>query len=514
MPYLEFSEGKQTPEDLISQASSLLASRQRIDMDIHVASENGHYSTVVALVNRRERVNQLLKDVFAFGEGQFVPNNAQIQRKSGEAEGGEEKSIVQDTAGVAWSEKYLFVKSSKFDRSTAHKFSKQRQKKLQKKGRTRRPVSAIPRRQNDLHNRNQQNGSKVVSKDFLNRQKRMNGINIGAVAGTDGVMQNAVTRAVHAPAMRKDKGIKLVRKHPGPADYNTRTEIGKGGFSIKSTSGRTRVTLRTEGGPADYILSEKLGKRGLGFSCCGTNLRLWFYGGCWCLGQEKHIQRRATRALCALYTKSDGVPLRNTSGKWFAHKGRKKNKAFSDPCKNAEIFIPEPNLTIKTKLSKGPTTIRVCGIVGFHSHFNGKYMQDATVGKINGKPVFRRVAALDICKKGPGPGDYDPIKKPAKQGPSVVFASRGPNEVGFPSNSPGPAAYYTRDRPLPSNGSFFGVGPRSPSNRVITPGPGDYNIDITSRHSPAPTFNTGTLQREPSVDNGTPGPGHYLRHSY
>ena len=71
-----------------------------------------------------------------------------------------------------------------------------------------------------------------------------------------------------------------------------------------------------------------------------------------------------------------------------------------------------------------------------------------------------------------------------------------------------------RDKPVPANGVSFGIGGRGKWGREGNPGPGEYDPDGIWRAGKGPLglMHTGSHQREPVHDNGTPGPGYYLRH--
>ena len=71
-----------------------------------------------------------------------------------------------------------------------------------------------------------------------------------------------------------------------------------------------------------------------------------------------------------------------------------------------------------------------------------------------------------------------------------------------------------RANPEPSHGVSFGIGNRGKWERGNSPGPGEYDPDGVWRNYKGPhgQMHTGSHQREPVFDNGTPGPGYYLRH--
>lgn len=684
--------GQQSPDDLIAQAASLLGARRRLEVDIKNASDNGEYARVVNLVKQRETLNQLLKDVFAFADGNLSADaaasghNTQEQRRSRPAHGqwwlddddelNQEPDARLDDDDDDLHDDDRESKNSAADRTLPQgkakparrnmgktkKTLKLRKKKTTsvatsnntprrpgqrgatssdnretRKGTTRksneaandrtvrRPVQKAQARPSTAAARStshtadaptdrsserpatahgaESSSSSSSKRAFARRtttktkakpkpkpqltetQKRIQqqrirqGYTFGVLANAEGLMQSAGAKSVHAPSIRKKNASpNIKRQAPGPGDYNIQSTIGKGGFSMRSDTGRSRIELRTEGGAADYDVWGKLGTGGLGFSRAGANLRLWYHDGTWCFGHAKHVVKAHTRAVCAVYVESS-VEAPTTIGgdaTWKSHKGRNRARAFGDRVKHPDEFVDIADVKVESKFGKrkkaapreansrsrsnslgndgsyhasnnssnrdgvngsgdeersqqsvatprtrskktrGPPSIIVSGFKGFHNLYNGEYIKDGASGKLNGRAVYRRVRGPGESQaKVPGPGEYNLWKDIAKNGKKAVICSRP--ETKHHTDSPGPSAYSVRDNPTPANGVFFGVGGRPKWARGgKQPGPGEYDPDGVWRSYKGPNglMHTGSHQREPARDDGTPGPGQYLRHFY
>eukprot|EP00750_Incisomonas_marina_P028041 INCI6351.1.p1 GENE.INCI6351.1~~INCI6351.1.p1 ORF type:complete len:740 (+),score=129.45 INCI6351.1:170-2389(+) len=662
---------QQSPDDLIAQAASLLGARRRLEVDIKNASDNGEYARVVNLVKQRETLNQLLKDVFAFADGNLSADaagqNTEAQhsrpthgqwwlddddelnqepdaRLDDDLRNGESKFSASDRTlpqgkakpvrrnmgkskkklklrkktsvttgdnarpsgyrGATSADNRRTMKVTRHPNETANDRTLRRPApKTQTRpstaaarstSRTDAPVNRSSERPATAHGSESSSSNRgfarrttkskakpkpkpqqTETQKRIQQQRVRQGYTFGVLANSEGLMQSAGAKSVHAPTIRKkNPSPNVQRRAPGPGDYNIQSKIGKGGFSMRSGTGRSRIELRTDGGAADYNVWGKLGTGGLGFSRAGANLRLWFHDGTWCFGHAKHVVKAHTRAVCAVYVESsvEDPAAIGSDAMWKSHKGRNRARAFGDRVKHPDEFVDTADVKVepkfgkrkaasreannrsrsnsngkgdnnnhaggsanangsgdedrsqqsvatprtRSKKTKGPPSIIVSGFKGFHNLYNGEYIKDGASGKLNGRAVYRRVRGPGESQaKVPGPGEYNLWKDIAKNGKKAVICSRP--ETKHHTDSPGPSAYNVRDNPTPANGVFFGVGGRPKWARGgKQPGPGEYDPDGVWRSYKGPNglMHTGSHQREPARDDGTPGPGQYLRHFY
>ena len=179
----------------------------------------------------------------------------------------------------------------------------------------------------------------------------------------------------------------------------------------------------------------------------------------------------------------------------------KKSSHAAAASNHRQSYSPAPR-----KSSKGPSTIIISGITGFHSNYNGEYVRDASAGKVNDRMVYRRVRAVSSkSSHSPGPGQYNlaKTKTVGTDGKRAVFAGR--HSTVKTSETPGPSRYDTRGSPVPRNGLFFGLGERGKNPRSKGPGPGAYYANDPQSNKPSPLMVGKSHQREPLRYNGVPG---------
>ena len=200
-------------------------------------------------------------------------------------------------------------------------------------------------------------------------------------------------------------GVRPERKQseisPGPADYVTPSDFGKGRAYFHTKGVEQRTTEDTPG-PAAYVPPLEFGKN----------------------APKLSIAHRTPIALSSRVTSGEFVALKSTIGD-----GPKYTMVSRHPDKSGHEITPGPSLAAPTFGSDGPK-------IAIHGHRSSEISQQTS----------------------PGPADFNPTKQFGADSPRIVMHQKIGRDWLNVSESPGPAAYSYNPSSLSTRGGYTMVG--------------------------------------------------------